>query len=127
MKYLKIFEDYENNNTKSLDDVQEFCNLNLSYLLDDDFKIITNNVEHQEYNDIHINISKLDDSKFTWNDVKDYIIPFIEIIDNKYHLENNIVFIDIEYDIIIHTIDEVLNDDVLNETFLSKISMSIPN
>jgi hypothetical protein len=95
MRYLKTFEsvDFEK-------DLRDFCETYLAYLLDDgDFELsviwqgsIYNVVTPDK--DYHIiKICKLDYSDsytratgFNWLQVKDYFIPFLHMLNNKYSI-----------------------------------------
>jgi hypothetical protein len=79
MKYLKsIFE--------SLDKIEllDFCETNLAYLLDDETYKLKVQRLNKYYWDISIQSTK---GFMSWTKIKDYIIPFIKHIDNKYKLE----------------------------------------
>lgn len=80
MKYLKLYENYNN----IFEEIKEFCRLNLAFLLDERYKIYC-----QDDSDVHIIFLKEND-RFAWDDVVDYIIPFIEILHEKYGVYDNI-------------------------------------
>ena len=94
MRYLKRF----NESVDLENDLRDFCEMNLAYLLDnDDFRLSViwqghGNMGRAEdcYN---INLCKLDDSSasagFTWNEVKDYYIPFLHMLNNEYKIMSN--------------------------------------
>lgn len=80
MKYLKgIFE-----SSDSKEDIKDFVEGCFAYLLDDGFGIQVR-VDFSDRNLIFL--YKNDHSGFTWDEVKDYYIPFIKILSNKYKLE----------------------------------------
>jgi hypothetical protein len=88
MKYLKTFESIDLE--KGLTD---FCETYLAYLLDGDFELDViwqghDYMVHPEdcYN---INLVKLNDygaTGFTWNEVKDYYIPFLHMLNKDYEI-----------------------------------------
>ena len=84
MKYLKgIFEGYDSNQ-----EVKDFAEGCLAYLLDDGFKV--NVIDFTKSDKKMIFLSKhVEDLHygFTWNEVKDYYIPFIKMLANRYQLE----------------------------------------
>ena len=87
MRYLKNFnESYIISNT---DQLQEFCEWNLATLLDNGYKF---QVEYDEWNDdndgfyIDIESDKFG-TFFSWDDVKDYVIPFMMILKDKYDID----------------------------------------
>jgi hypothetical protein len=84
MKYLKPF----NENTDNFkEELQEFCELNLAYLLDEGTKIeiidFPDNALIGKYNIIVLEI------KFPityWENVKDHMIPFLTRLQNNYQI-----------------------------------------
>jgi hypothetical protein len=77
-------------------ELQDYCETNLAYLMDEGFKIrIGQNItlNSKEYNNISIQITKKADflehlrEDFFWKDVKDQIIPFVLRLEIKYDIE----------------------------------------
>ena len=96
MKYLKRFNEGFN-----LEEIQDFCEGSLVYLIDEGFEVNTETLydhfkKNSEY--ICITISK-GREKFDWDNVKDYIIPFITILSKNYKLDRKrcILFNGIKY------------------------------
>jgi hypothetical protein len=87
MKHLKRFnEDMDNHEQFFSEDLLDFCETNLVYLMDDDTKIQI--VESPGgYADLHLIRILLDEPK-RWNEIKDHIIPFLTRLDNKYEINN---------------------------------------
>jgi len=90
MKYLrKIFERLTDDEYYEL---KEECETYLAYLLDDEFEVDMVYVD----NDIDIRKSEsADDDQFLWDDVKDHVIPLIELFRKghfKYKLEKVILY-----------------------------------
>lgn len=87
MRYLKKFESIDLEK-----DLKDFCETYLAYLLDGDFELSVHFfVKKQGYsrNCYNINLVKLNDygaTGFTWNEVKDYYIPFIHMLDKQYEI-----------------------------------------
>jgi hypothetical protein len=91
MKYIKLF-----NESLNSDNLREFCEVNLAYLLDEyDLKItpikLSSGVEYQvleirtytRYNqDTHTFSPPI--GYFYWNDIKDHVIPFLKRIRKSY-------------------------------------------
>ncbi len=155
MKHLRYFNEnkeqiiymnYKQYLCLKLHNMEEFCKNYLAYLIDDGFKI---NVVSRYYNEADPSSfnSTLSDSeyrisiknsysnlgtrnkKFTWDSVKDDIIPFFEILNEKYKI-NDIKFItpkenktDSHYpEIIFNSERNTINDIVGSEiTFLKEI------
>ena len=84
MKYLKYFESSKIDESK--EQLKDFCEGSLAYLLDDKLSIkmpmswATNNNQI-----VHIQIDAIDKKNGVyWNDIKDYFIPFIEKLLSRY-------------------------------------------
>ena len=92
MKYLKkIFESVDK------DDLLEFCESNLIYLIDEGFKIevYRGRATNDEDYSLCIKIIKVDNTSsdaylFSWNDIKDYFITFIQRLINNYELHKGV-------------------------------------
>lgn len=91
MKHLKRFNEdkFSLKNEDIEDELRELCNDYLSYLIDSGFYI---NIFSA--NDTYITISKKENNSithpiFSWLDVKDDIIPFIEILKSNYKIDND--------------------------------------
>jgi hypothetical protein len=88
MKHLKKF-----NESVNKEELQDFCDTYLAYLLDDGFEV---SVEHRYNNDkkykiydYHfITIKKLGkiSNNFKWEEIKDQFIPFISVLSKEYKL-----------------------------------------
>ena len=101
MKYLKLFE------ASRTDELKQFCNDNLAYLIDDgfsfDIKLSTNpTITYNSYFEAKINYTRnrlfntiiIDkknmkkDKMFNFEDIIDDIIPFILSLDEKHTIKN---------------------------------------
>ena len=97
MKYLKrIFESLTED---EIIELREECETYLAYLLDEDFIIEMSRIRNRiRLMDIDIDIRKsesVDDDQFLWDDVKDHVIPLIELFRKghfKYKLEKVILY-----------------------------------
>ncbi len=95
MKHLKKFnESTLQENLRKLEELKEFCNSNLAFLIDAGLK-----VEVFDYSDnrITIVISKTTDKReknklYIWDDVKYDFIPFIELLSSKLHYYVTVIF-----------------------------------
>ena len=89
MKHLRKF-----NESLNKEELQDFCDTYLAYLLDDGFEV---SVEHRYNNDkkykiydYHfITIKKT--SKFKWEEIKDQFIPFISVLSKEYKLKDRCI------------------------------------
>jgi hypothetical protein len=86
MRYLKRINEMIYGEDK-LEEIQEFCNLHIAYLIDNGFGIRVRNgsnssrVRIEFYKDnYHLPVA------FSWDEVKDYFIPFFSRLYNKYPL-----------------------------------------
>ena len=75
MRHLKPF--HENNNE---DDLKDFCETHLAYLLDDyNFELgVDDYTQNGKY---HAQIRLENEKGFYWDDIKDYFIPFLIQLD----------------------------------------------
>ena len=97
MKYLRrIFESLTED---EIIELREECETYLAYLLDEDFIIEMSRIRNRiRLMDIDIDIRKsesADDDQFLWDDVKDHVIPLIELFRKghfKYKLEKVILY-----------------------------------
>lgn len=118
MKYLKFYKLFENFHIEDfINELKEVSEMYLAYLLDDD----NIKVSVYTYNDIvdwdvaiEVHTDRIQNIK--WIDVKDHLIPFIEIINKKYKLvrENGqlhddqlVLAWDLNYDSTPFTIEEL--------------------
>ena len=82
MKHLKKF----NESKEFTDEVRDFCEENLAYLLDDDYHIECSNKRINSDNLIKINLYRYRGNYFNWIDVKNDFLPFLELLKSKYTL-----------------------------------------
>ena len=94
MKYLKTYNEAKSRKfgfmakpeEGELDELKDFCETNLAYLVDEDFVVeVSNDYTHKNF---HISILK-EGSKykgFTWEEVKDYFIPFLTHLSRNYSI-----------------------------------------
>ena len=87
MIYLKRFnEGLEEDRT---DEIQNFCNDYLVDLLDMGYIIKVINIPSpKKHNIYNINFSSIKNHNFnyTWDDIKDYFIPFFEFLSTRYEV-----------------------------------------
>jgi len=84
MKHLKSFnEDITSFNFE--EDLQEFCEMNLAYLLDEaELQVIES---PGGWSELHLIRILLNEPK-RWNEIKDHMIPFLTRLENKYEINN---------------------------------------
>lgn len=108
MKHIKLFEYFEDNNF--VNTLQDFCNDNLAFLIDDDYRVNTDEEFGMKNRKevISITISRHDffkykehikGKRFNYNDIKDDFIPFLELLTDKYsEYEYDLKFLTIDVD-----------------------------
>lgn len=143
MKHLKKFN--ESLQLDEVNELKEFCETSLAYLIDEGFEVScrdessTNFVgKRQTQEDLIMitlylpNVPRLE--QFDWNDVKDYYIPFLQLLSRRYELCNWNDLGNEKYDVCFHgggsyrfaTIDQVVNDDLLvTKNFITSSLWSI--
>lgn len=87
MKYLKTSDDLIVENI--INDVRLLSDDCLAYLIDDRICSVSFAPYNKNLRDRLVQVILHIDEK-SWDDIKDYIIPYIEIMNNNYHLVNNI-------------------------------------
>jgi hypothetical protein len=98
MKYIKSF----NESIESKEEIEELSQLCFANLLDEDFKVTLDGIELYPLTDLDIYISRnlkrsidpanFSDSLFYYKDVKDYLIPFLKLLNKSYKIDH-ILFI----------------------------------
>lgn len=87
MRYIKTF----NENIDSFqDELLDFCEGNLAYLLDGDCEVkVTNNLGTR-FKDVKYKVEiKFNEAEY-WDEIKDYISSFLTRLNNKYELSTNV-------------------------------------
>jgi hypothetical protein len=85
MKYIKKYSSLIVESVT--DDLQEFCELNLAYLLDEDFTI---NVRKMFINNQYL-LTFDRKSGFTWDEIADQFIPFLQRLSQSYTIGERIM------------------------------------
>lgn len=92
MRYLKEFNESFRAPSSFREEIQEFCENRLAYLIDEDFRIQTNLWDLDPVSVSFILIRRFDSQiepiSFSWEDVKDYYIPFLQMLQRKYNVIN---------------------------------------
>jgi hypothetical protein len=111
MRYLRKFNESADG---GFSDFKKFCEDSLAYLIDDGFRVKVD----AEDNTLSILIHKFSFpnwTNFTWDDVKDDVIPLLELLKEKYYFNENISFIgeDLNYNnfYLSYKYDNILNDN----------------
>lgn len=103
MKYLSTFKTFESLTPTEQDELKEFCDEYLVHLYDKGFKVKFTTAPRKQNDNELIDVNRMfimigpaealsDDPKkawsFPWQMVRDYMIPFIDILNDNYELGN---------------------------------------
>ena len=125
MKHLKRFN--ESLQSDEVDQLKDFCEMSLAYLLDDGYKVsvsMMDKVKYPEKQNIIVSLGlkgNMGYRLFDWNDVKDYYIPFIQMLVRRYELlpynppweiPTSHVYFNTEGGFKYFSLEQVINDDV---------------
>lgn len=102
---IRLFK--ENN---SYNDIVDFTNSYLAYLLDEGFNVSFKKVDSSKVNLVKITIVKSSQQIFDWSDIKDYIISYLDVLKTNYSTSKYVRFYSPPSEIM-YTIDKVINDD----------------
>ena len=140
MKYLKRFNE---NNTH--EDLQDFCETHLAYLLDDGYELYIGDDHGKKTisitipSDVSNEDGEYDTGEFEWNNVKDHYITFLTHLNNKYKVvpyfdesnfirdENDVVeFFTMTKDRYYYSVQEVLDDKPSElDSYLYEITVKV--
>lgn len=117
MKYIKRFN--ENNNEE---DLKDFCETHLAYLLDDNnFELNVDSFNDHTQGGIYRGQIRIENNEgFKWDDIKDYFIPFLIQLDKiRGHQikigDEKLVFIHIKGSQYLGGWNKVAFDDLVND------------
>jgi len=77
MRYIKLFEGFE-------DELLEFTQVHLAYLMDDGFEISLHN-PHNYFSE-RTKISVVKRSGFTWEEIVDRFLPYVYMLNKEYNI-----------------------------------------
>jgi len=89
MRYLKRY-----NESVSEEDLRDFCESSMAYLMDEGFTIKIHGQRTTPFSSLpkgHFNIWLHKNNAtefFKWDEVKDYYIPFLQLLSNRYDIRN---------------------------------------
>ena len=141
MKYLKrIFEGIEQSD---IDELKDFCEMYLAYLMDDGWNVTVNNwsesklFEKIDEMNVYISILPLQRTA-NWEDIKDHFIPFFSMLIKRYELVETLLRIrgvnarkfSLQKNVIkfcenSFTSENILNDEVPNKQEVKKIKITV--
>jgi hypothetical protein len=127
MKHLKPFNESKDNLKEEL---QDFCDTSLAYLYDEGYNVslsVRDQVKYPDKQHIIVSLGLPEENyvplrpyagyqKFYWDDVKDYFIPFLQMLVRRYELlpyrGDDYVYFNGEMGFDYFSIDEVISDKV---------------
>ena len=86
MKHLRRFN--ESLNEDEVDELKDFCEMGLAYLLDEDFIVDIDSRFPGSTGNVSFNFKK--ESGFTWDEIADQFIPFLQRLSNRYIIVDRI-------------------------------------
>ena len=121
MKHLKKFN--ESLQPVEVDELKDFCETSLAYLLDDGYQVsvsMRDKVKYPEKQHTIVSLGlkgNMGYRLFDWNDIKDYYIPFLQMLVRRYELvsyftDNDYVCFNTEMGFRYLSLDQVINDRV---------------
>lgn len=134
MKHLKRFN--ENLTQDELHELKQFGDSCFAYLLDEGFEFDYENGIAEDYwwFDLY---GPLDEDEntiiFTWDQVKDYYIPFLKLLKARYKLVDDIVYVkigagqEIAISFANYTFDEVVNEKSKMPSKIYCLSVKVEN
>jgi hypothetical protein len=96
---------------KWYDDLEKFFQNNLAYLIDDNYIEFRLDEDDSE-SDLPCSIMSTTDKSVEWEKIKLDFIPFIELLDTKYILDNSTIFFDENDDVHYFKIEDILEDNI---------------
>lgn len=99
MKYIKLFESWEDVELyydNLLDEVKDFTEQSLAYLVDDGWELnfelnkTTKLINYMYPTDSKLVVISMNlDEEVSWDSIKDKILPFLQLLDRRYKLEDS--------------------------------------
>ena len=86
MKHLKRYN--ESLTPDGIDDLKEFCEMNLVYLMDEDFIV---DIDSRFGTTGNVSFDLKRESGFTWDEIKDHFIPFLQRLSNRYIIVDRVI------------------------------------
>ena len=128
MKYIKKYSSLIVESVT--DDLKEFCELNLAYLMDDDYKVMItrrdslpiDNMYHKKGLIIHFYKWESDEENFKWDEIENHFIPFLQRLSNEYTVvECQIVYSNYNAPKYVVSLESLINGDLPKERLIESI------
>lgn len=150
MKRFGFFKEtlsiFKNDNKKQ--ELIDFCNNNLAYLIDEGYSIVVKELHSGIYpfTRVYYNIcitcsdSEIDGQKslFYWKTIKDDFIPFFELLDNNYKTKSTLFykvdnpsdyenedFMKVNDEFLTYSKEQILSDKIYESTIFYRIEINI--
>ena len=111
-------------------DLKEFCELNLAYLYDEDYKVMItrrdslpiDNPHHKKGLIIHFYKWESDDENFKWGEIENHFIPFLQRLSNEYTVvECQIVYSNYNAPKYVVSLESLINEGLPKERLIESI------
>ena len=129
MRFIKTFEGLIKESIKS--DLKDFCEINLAYLLDEDFKVMITRRDslpsvspaHKPGHLIHFYRWVGDRTSFwEFSEVQDHFIPFLQRLSNQYEVIECVVdYFKVGVHSIRLSVEQVVNGGIAPDVLISRI------
>ena len=128
MKYIKSYSSLIVESIKT--DLKEFCELNLAYLYDEDYKVMItrrdslpiDNSHHKKGLIIHFYKWESDDENFKWGEIENHFIPFLQRLSNEYTIvECQIVYSNYNAPKYVLSVESLINKGLPKERLIESI------
>lgn len=128
MKYIKSYSSLIIESIKT--DLKEFCELNLAYLYDEDYKVMItrrdslpiDNPHHKKGLIIHFYKWESDDENFKWDEIENHFIPFLQRLSNEYTVvECQIVYSNYNAPKYVVSLESLINEGLPKERLIESI------
>ena len=93
MRYLKRF-----NEAIEPDEIKDFCEMYLAYLLDDGYALAFNEsgrITRIDFIKPKTDVEHISVDWMNWDEIKDSFIPFLKVLDKQYDIKDNLIFFQI--------------------------------
>jgi len=128
MKYIKSYSSLIIESIKT--DLKEFCELNLAYLYDEDYKVMItrrdslpiDNSHHKKGLIIHFYKWESDEQNFKWDEIENHFIPFLQRLSKQYTVvECQIVYSNYNAPKYVLSLESLINEGLPKERLIESI------
>ena len=124
MIYLKVYEGFDVFKDK-LDELQDFCDTYLAYMTDKGVVLTVTPNSRLSSTIFVLSVRSIENKDFKWNDIKDYFIPFLEVLTKKIGRGNFMTNSDPNHEfkftnnigILFRSLEDVITDKIANPSY----------